>query len=209
MYFAQASELARRTPGAVLTRAEDGTFVVLLNGRRLHTDEAPRSSETQPSTNSASHVAATMRVAELEAELRIQSESHRLSVQNLMQSHEQQLAELKDELAAKQHEVNRVNHLCDTIRRQAVDLGAQVDELRNENAALSAKLEALQRKMALIPLEDWEALTASLAASSAAVAEEQRSVRRVVKCSCLGEAEGCFKCGGSGSYTVDGFGNIV
>jgi chromosome segregation ATPase len=208
MNFAEASELARSIPGAVLTRGEDGAFVVLVNGRQVDRNKANRQLESVQ-IDSAGQGSTRDRVVELEAELRNQFEAHRSNVQSLTQLHEQQISEARQALATKQNELNRANHLCDVFRRQVVDLGAQLDELQNENAALRSKLETLQRKIDLVPAEEWQRLTESLAAASAAASEEKRRTRRLVNCSCLGEVEGCFKCGGTGSYTVDGYGNVV
>ena len=39
--------------------------------------------------------------------------------------------------------------------------------------------------------------------------ETRKKTRLVISCSCHGEIEGCSKCYGSGTYTVDGYGNPV
>ena len=37
--------------------------------------------------------------------------------------------------------------------------------------------------------------------------QTRKKTRLVISCSCHGEVEGCSKCYGSGTYTVDGYGN--
>jgi hypothetical protein len=39
--------------------------------------------------------------------------------------------------------------------------------------------------------------------------QTRKKTRLVISCSCHGEVEGCSKCYGSGTYTVDGYGNAV
>lgn len=58
---------------------------------------------------------------------------------------------------------------------------------------------------------------AAAASPSAAEAQQQpprdaralKDQRLVVTCGCRGEVENCLRCFGSGSYTVDGYGNAV
>lgn len=120
------------------------------------------------------------------------------------------------------------------LQRRYDDVSTQLEEERRSRqtdiAALDAKLqqaqlalhaakeeqaqsvstnEHLKAQIAKVSPEEWARIKAAEEEDKKAYAQKLRAERRVQHCSCQGEVENCVRCDGRGSYTVDGFGNVV
>jgi uncharacterized coiled-coil DUF342 family protein len=203
--FHDAAEIARSNPGSVLTRDDAGGFVVLLNGKTI--SRAEKSSHDEQQSQREVDLIAELRdrINELELERQSKEREHK----QIAHQYEEQITRLQSELKVQTHEINRINHLCDTIRQQAIPLRADLESSRVEISSLTAKLEGLQRLVEKIPTEELDRLRELRGKELAAQAEEKRSIRELISCSCRGESDKCFKCAGTGSYVIDGYGNVV
>jgi seryl-tRNA synthetase len=203
--YHEAAAIARSNPGAVLTRDDSGGFVVLLDGKTISRSE--KSSHVEQQSRNGVDLIAEMRerINELELERQSKGREH----EKIAHQYEENITRLQSERKAQTHEVNRLNHLCDTIRQQAVPLRADLESSRAEIAALTAKLDGLQRLVEKIPAEELGRLRELREKELAAQAEEKRSIRELINCSCGGESSKCFKCSGTGSYVIDGYGNVA
>jgi Tfp pilus assembly protein FimV len=205
MNFHEAAEIARNNPGSVLTRDDAGGFVVLLNDKTISRSEKSNRDQEQPQHGVDLIEEMRARTNALELERQSMEKEHK----QIVQQYEEQITQLQSELKVQTHEINRVNHLCDTIRQQAVTLRAELESSRAEISALTAKLEGLQRLVEKLPADELGRIRALREKELAAQAEEKRSIRELINCSCGGESDKCFKCAGTGSYVIDGYGNVV
>lgn len=179
MDFREASEIARRNPGARVTRGSDGGFVVLLE------DGSPF-----PSQNSAENeTERLLRDCDL---LRRQSDELR--------------AELEEERSSQRREEAALNAIVQQLQFQ-LQFADQASKEALSSA--NKTIEQLKAKMSLVSAEEWERIKVCEKTDREDHARELRKERRTQSCPCQGEVENCARCDGKGIYTVDGFGNPV
>jgi predicted RNase H-like nuclease (RuvC/YqgF family) len=205
MNFHEASEIARSNPGAVLMRDDTGGFVVLLNGKTISPIEKSSRDQEQPQHG----VDLIEKIRERTNALELERQRMEMEHQQIVHQYEEQITRLQSELKVQAHEINRVNYLCNTIRQQAVSHREELESSRAEISALTAKLKGLQRLVEKLPADELGRLREFRGKELAIQAEEKRNFRKLINCSCGGESEKCFKCAGTGSYYIDGYGNVA
>jgi hypothetical protein len=182
MNFREASEVAKRHPGAVISREGSGSFVVRLN-------KEPILATAPPVDDSLSK-----RLGECEEQLAQLKRQHDAVIER-KQRLRRRIKRLKKKfdrvLCAKNslvHETARLTEMVGRLSRDKIELQARVSKVCDSEWARIKEVDGL-----------------ALRADSAA----RHDARISVKCSCRGEVPNCARCSGNGVYTTDGFGNRI
>ena len=175
MDFRDAIEIARRNPGASVTRGEGGGFIVRKPDGTLLEASEPASDEVE----------------------QLKRENERLQ-------------QRYDDAFALLDETER-SHRADIASLDAKIHQLQMSLLaaREESKAAAERIKELDAKIAKVSASEWERIKSADEEDRRAYAEAMRKERNLQKCSCMGEVENCVRCDGKGSYTTDGYGNIV
>jgi septal ring factor EnvC (AmiA/AmiB activator) len=188
MDYRAAAEIARKHPGAVITRDDSGNFVVRLQDGVVvgGTHYAAESNHDAQRAQELSEELDRVRSTQIRQEILLRGEANQLR---------KEIAQLKDTIregnsaySAAKLEISRVVH--------------DLDGLRTENAVL-------RRKLAKVSATELERIATDDRLARETDAARRKAERKIVKCACRGEVENCARCYGKGQYTVDGYGNPV
>jgi chromosome segregation ATPase len=182
MEYYEAADIARKNPGAVMTRDASGTFIVrLTNGEVVG---------SFGNTAIAADVAHRERKAHLDELSRIQTD---------FAFREEQLCH---EISELDEEISKLKRAVSAEKLDSYQLSQQIETLQAENTSL-------QGKLAKVSAEEWERIMAADKVIREADIAHKKSELNTVKCSCCGSLENCTRCFGAGEYTIDGLGNRV
>jgi len=181
MEYHEAAEIARKNPGAVLTRDASGSFIVrLLNG----------------------NVVGAVDASAVMGGLLRERDAH---LEELSQVHADFAAreeQLQAEIAALRMTCTKLQGAVSAAKCESVQLSQQIEALRTEKMALETRLSKVSDA-------EWERIREADRLQREAEAVQRKAERRVVQCACSGEVENCARCFGAGEYLVDGYGNQV
>ncbi len=181
MEFHDAAEIARKNPGAVLTRDASGSFVVRLpNGNVVGAADASALTdgllrERDALRNELSRVHADFAAKE---------------------------EQLQAEIAALRVTCTKLQGAVSAAKRESVQLSQQIEALRTDKLRL-------ERRLSKVSDAEWERIREVDRVQREAEAVQRKAERRVVQCACSGQVENCARCFGAGEYLVDGYGNPV
>jgi tellurite resistance-related uncharacterized protein len=182
MDYRTALEIARRNPGISVCPAQSGGYVLRHQDGSLFTSpDGAIAEDTTPS---------------------------RLS-QNLQYQYEQvfaQLGEAYNEISARD---GRLQQLQSQLNGERANRAVEIKALDEEKSILTKRIQHLEARIAKVSPDEWERIKFADETEKAERASALRAVRRTLSCACLGEVENCIRCSGRGSYTTDGYGNIV
>jgi len=174
MNYQDAKEVARKNPGAVVVRGQDGGFVVrLVDGLVV--------SVSLDSSN------------DVRAEGDIEALSQRCKYLSWRIEESEKIYKKK---------VSELDILID-------ELNAVLRNVRDEKRGLEIELNDIRSRLGKVSQQEWERIRVEDENNRLNYVEEMRSQRNTKECSCKGEVENCVRCGGSGYYTTDGYGNFV
>lgn len=101
-------------------------------------------------------------------------------------------------------------------RAEIAGLEAKLEQLRvklqaeqHSHSSTSMRLAHAEAKLAKVSQNELDRIKLADEAQREERAAELREERRVINCPCRGEVENCPRCCGRGTYTTDGYGNIV
>lgn len=203
MNYQQAVVIARKISGATLTRDESGTFVVrAADGTVIAGPDRASKEETGPPTamEELTHTRKEMDRKQAAIE-RLESENRAITLENELR--------LDGVQARFEHKIQELKSIEARLRGELSAANIQAEEQSKKIGALEAKNKKLQCLFERVSESERERLRAEDEARNEAEVRAKRALRRVVDCSCSGLAENCARCFGSGTYTVDGFGNRV
>lgn len=179
MDYHEAAEIARKNPGAVLTRDAFGSFVVrLLNGTVVGAEDG----NTVMDGLLRERDALLEELSQVHADLAAREE------------------QLQSEIAALRSTCAKLQGVVSAARCESLQLSQQLEALRTEKMALETRLSKVSDS-------EWERIREEDRLQREAEAVQRKAERRVVQCACSGEVENCARCFGAGEYVVDGYGN--
>jgi len=181
MEYHEAANIARKNPGAVLTRDASGTFIVrLTNGVVIG------------SSGNAAVVDAVHR----------EREEHLDELSRVQTDFAFREDQLRHKISDLNETITKLKGSVNAAKLDAHQLSQQLEMLRAENASL-------QTKLAKVSAEEWERIKESDRVIRESYVARRKAERSTVNCQCLGEVESCIRCFGAGKYSVDGFGNRI
>ncbi len=128
-----------------------------------------------------------------------------------------QITQLKDtirnEFISREKNINTEHGQIEQRLRKTISetnsrnakLEQQLDQAQEQLDQAQKKYDALQLKISRVSDIEWERIRQEDETAAAA----RKSERLEVNCSCSGETENCYRCSGSGRYTIDGYGHPV
>lgn len=113
--------------------------------------------------------------------------------------------------ACDQPEQSGREHRAEIVRLEARihELSSALSAERDEHSKCDHELQLIKNKLSKVSKEELDRIKEADAKERDARATELRAERRQVLCPCRGEVENCTRCNGRGTYTADGYGNIV
>jgi hypothetical protein len=200
MNFKAATEIARKSPGSVITRdPASGDFIVRLASGEIVAGEAGRgrSHDVTAEHQVLCEILEKERAASAEKEEIFQAELARMH--DICRSLESSL----------QRRVAAQENVETDFERYRSESSERLAKLKRDFALLEGENKALKEKIARVSQEEWDRIGKEEAALMEKDVARRKSERSRIKCACRGEVENCARCFGAGHYFTDGFGNIV
>lgn len=182
MEYHEAAEIARKHPGAILTRDTSGCFIVrLLDGTVI---------------SSAAEDSSVMDV------LIRESEDHLRELSKVQANFAARQGQLESEIES-------LRTTCAKLKYECVQLSQQIAALHAEKMTLTTKPSKVSEKEWERIREADRSQQEADRLQQEKEAVQRKAERRLVQCTCSGAVENCARCFGSGEYLVDGYGNQV
>lgn len=200
MNFKTAAEIARKSPGSVVTRDPiSGDFIVRLASGGIVAAEAGRNRnhDVTEEHQVPYELLEKERAASAEKEQIFQAEVARMH--DMFRSLESSL----------QRRVTAQENVELDFERYRSESSVRLAKLRRDYALLEEENRALKEKLARVSQEEWDRIGKEETALMEKEVARRKAERSRIKCACLGEVENCARCFGAGHYFTDGFGNIV
>lgn len=198
MNFSEATKIAKAHPGSVIRRAADGSYVVEPPRGAVERSPAP---VVRPVLDRKSQEVSRLR-SELGA-IKAERKERILAIEAVNQD---QIAHLRDYHARDLRAIRlRYKQREESLLLEIQGLKSDIQVLQGANERLSAELKTA----AVARSRNVARAKQPTTNDSTELGESLLNERRVVNCSCHGEVENCFKCDGTGRYTVNGYGNPV
>jgi chromosome segregation ATPase len=182
MDFQAAVDIAKKHPGAVITRDDSGRFIVRL---------ADGTAIGSPIGGSETHENAIRDREELIEEL-----------EQLQAVHSAKETQLREEIAVLTETIRDLKGKYTAARLDTQNLTQELEFLRSED-------EQLRQMLSKVSDAELERIKMENRREREAESARRKAERSIVKCRCRGEVENCARCDGAGQYTVDGYGNRV
>jgi hypothetical protein len=228
MNYAEASALAKANPGSMLKGNSDDGYVVIYSNRGaiaptptssspsllvspVHAIEGEKSTDSDAKSAETSTLQASLAElynlnAELQQILAMERKEHQVAILRLEVKHQTDLKTVQHESA------EQLRRILKTYKLAAEKVKVKFDSLLVDLSVAKGTIDRLESEKKLLSLS---ATKASPPRSEAKLidttvrGDSLLAERRSIKCSCRGVVENCFKCSGSGHYTVNGYGNPV
>ena len=220
MKYHEAADIARKNPGAVLSRDASGTFIVRLSngtmvgssGNAADVVDAVHKEREEPLDTSwrektdredqLRHEIADLKqtIARFESAVPKKREEPPVTSGREQTDFAIREDQLRHEIADLNQTITRLNGSAHAARLDADQFSQQLTTLQSENTSL-------QTTLAKVSASELERIKQADRVIRETTFARRKAERSTVKCACRGEVEKCSRCFGAGEYVVDGFGN--
>lgn len=194
MNFREAAEIARASPGAVLTRGDNGELIVRLLDGKVVTKVSDHATEVKATPEPSND--------ELVAQLAKLRDDHANELAELLEKYSKREGELQEEIAQLKQQCSSLSHSVDLAQ-------SKVRETEKLNEALREEKRTLQNRLGKVSAAEWERINEMERIERDQEVARKRAERITLACPCHGEVENCARCYGAGTYVSDGFGNRI